>query len=125
MSRFEIFIATSMFVVVVFDMDAPTTAKAALLQVLISGEGYGLDLIDRVRERTDGRLSLGQGSAYPALRELEKDGLVTSYEGPPLPERGGRPRRYYRITAKGRRIAYEHRSIAQGVFTLVPLEGDR
>jgi PadR family transcriptional regulator PadR len=79
--------------------------KATLLQVLIEGEGYGLQLIARVSERTNGTMRLLEGRVYPALRELEAEGLVTSYEAGPLPERGGRPRRYYKLTAEGKRAA--------------------
>jgi PadR family transcriptional regulator PadR len=81
--------------------------KVALLQALISGESYGLEIIERVQTATGGRVRLLQGRVYPALRELENDGLVESRNGEPLPERGGRPRRYYRITAEGRRVARE------------------
>ena len=81
--------------------------KEALLQALIRSESYGLELIDRVRDLTNGSVLLLQGRVYPALRELESDGLVESFDGPPLPERGGRPRIYYRITAEGRRVARE------------------
>jgi PadR family transcriptional regulator PadR len=35
------------------------------------------------------------------LRELEAEGLLESWEGESLPERGGRPRRYYRLTGAG------------------------
>ena len=47
-------------------MDAPVSAKAALLQALISGPGYGLDLIERVKKQTRGKLVLGQGERIPA-----------------------------------------------------------
>lgn len=79
--------------------------RTALLQALISKEGYGLELIERVRTLTQGKVTLLQGRVYPLLRDLERDGLLRSYEGNPLPERGGRPRRYYELTAEGRRIA--------------------
>jgi PadR family transcriptional regulator PadR len=36
---------------------------------------------------------------------MEADGLIESYQGEPLSDRGGRPRRYYHITAKGRSVA--------------------
>lgn len=101
-------------------MEAPISAKAALLQALMRGEGYGLDLIERVRASTDGALVLHQGSVYPALRELEREGLLESYEGEPLPERGGRPRRYYRITADGKRAARQHAEVFRGVAGLNP-----
>jgi PadR family transcriptional regulator PadR len=81
--------------------------KVALLQALIQGESYGLELIERVKDATRGQVKLLQGRVYPALRELEAEGLLESYDGEPLPERGGRPRRYYKLTAEGRRAARE------------------
>jgi len=99
-------------------VDTPINAKAALLEALLSGDGYGLELIERVRDRTKGRISLGTYSVYPALRSLEAEGLLESYDGEPLPERGGRPRRYYRITGAGRRVAYETRNAIKGLFAL-------
>jgi len=74
-----------------------------LLQALTNGESYGVELAEQVETLTGVRL--GQGSLYPALRSLERDGLVESYRGKPLKERGGRPRKYYRITASGMRAA--------------------
>ena len=99
-------------------MDSPVSVKAALLQALVRGEGYGLDLIERVKKRTRGKMVLGQGSAYPALRELERDGLVKSREGDPTPERGGRPRVYYRLTALGQRAAVGNQQVIAGLFAV-------
>src|ERR1019366_10243952 len=96
------------------EMDTPVTARAALLQSLIQGKGYGLELIDRVKARTKGGIKLGQGSVYPALRDLEDEGFVRSWDGEQLPERGGRPRRYYELTAEGHRAAVEHREAVVG-----------
>lgn len=97
-------------------MESPVSAKYALLEALVRGEGYGLDLIDRVRERTKGALELGQGSVYPALRSLERDGFVESRESDPLPERGGRRRRYYKITAAGFSSLQERRDVVAAVL---------
>ena len=97
-------------------VETPITARAALLQVLIGRPGFGLELIDRVKERTGGAVVLGQGSVYPALRDLEDEGLARSYDGDPLPERGGRPRRYYELTAKGRRVAMGQSAAVLGLF---------
>ncbi len=82
-------------------MGTPITARAAILQALIEGDAFGLEIIERVQDRTGGRVRLHQGSIYPALRSLEREGLVESYESDPVPERGGRPRRYYYLTAEG------------------------
>ncbi len=99
------------------------SARAALLQALISGDGYGLELIERVREKSKGAVVLHQGSIYPALRALEDEGFVRSYDGEPLPERAGRPRRYYKLTAAGRRAALETREAVVGLFARPIPEG--
>ncbi|HWM95219.1 MAG TPA: PadR family transcriptional regulator [Thermoanaerobaculia bacterium] len=106
-------------------MSAPTRIdpKTALLQALVSGDGYGLELIQRVKVRNAGKVVLHQGSIYPALRALEQDGLVESYESEPMAERGGRPRIYYRLTGEGRRAALEERPSLIGLFVLVPALG--
>lgn len=81
-------------------IDKTLSVEAALLQVLGSGPGYGLELIDRLQERSGGRF-LAE-AVYPALRSLEWKGLIRSYNGEPLPERGGRSRRYYELTGRCR-----------------------
>jgi PadR family transcriptional regulator, regulatory protein PadR len=90
--------------------------RVALLQALVPGDAYGLELIERVAEATQGRALLLQGRVYPALRELEREGLAESYSGEPLPERGGRPRRYYRLTAAGQRVALDDARALAGLL---------
>src|SRR5262245_5552715 len=93
--------------------------KSALLQALLEGEGYGLELIERVRSRTGGAVNLLQGRVYPALRELEDDGLLRSWEGEAVPERGGKPRRYYELTVAGKRTAFSDRKAACALFSVL------
>lgn len=97
-------------------MAASLDPKVALLQALIAGESYGLELIDRIRTNSGGRLVLAQARVYPTLRALEAEGLVESRDGDPLPERGGRPRRYYELTAEGRRVAKADAEAFAGFF---------
>lgn len=101
----------------------PITTQAALLQALIRGPGYGLELIDRVKEATGGQVFLLEGAIYPALRAMEADGLVESWQTEPLPERGGRPRRYYKLTAEGARKAMEQRAGLAGLLGLEVVHG--
>jgi PadR family transcriptional regulator PadR len=103
-------------------MDSPVTAKAAILSVLMSGKSFGLEIIDKVKERTNGNIALNEGSVYPALKAMEREGLLRSFDGDPIPERGGRPRRYYELTGEGRRAATEQRTLMAGLFALVPAE---
>lgn len=77
---------------------------AVLLSSLESGPAHGYALIEELRRRTSGSLSLPTGTVYPALRRLERAGLI---EGE-WATVDGRRRRTYRITARGvRELAAE------------------
>ncbi len=56
---------------------------------------------------------------------LEADGLVEAWEEQGPTARGGRPRRYYRLTAKGSQVALEERQAAGGLWGLLVPEGGR
>lgn len=61
---------------------------------------HGWGISQRVQQISDGVLELNQGSLYPALQRLEKDGLITSAWGT---TDNNRRARYYRITVSGRK----------------------
>jgi PadR family transcriptional regulator PadR len=77
--------------------------KLATLTALVYRDLFTLEVFDAVNRELgyDRRLELGD--LYPMMRGLEDAGFVTSYDGESIPERGGRPRRYYRLTFKGAR----------------------
>lgn len=58
---------------------------------------YGYELSQKVKEETEGKIHLKDGSLYPALHKLTKDGLLT-YEEVSI---GKRVRKYYKLTPKG------------------------
>ena len=60
--------------------------------------GWGISL--RVQQISSGELEMNQGSLYPALQRLEKEGLITSEWGV---TDNNRQARYYRLTPAGRR----------------------
>jgi DNA-binding PadR family transcriptional regulator len=72
-------------------------AALRVLNAIATGVEYGFDIIDATR--------LPSGTVYPALSRHERDGFVrSSWEDAAKAHREGRPpRRYYRITAEGRR----------------------
>ncbi len=72
-----------------------------ILSVLVSGDKYGLEIIEEVGQSGT---TLLLGSLYNGLRRLEKNGLVKSYWGEKTSKRGGNRRRYYKITAKGKTV---------------------
>jgi DNA-binding PadR family transcriptional regulator len=94
-------------------MRIPLSARTAVLLAL-DRPGYGLQIIERVREHTAGRIRLRLGSVYPALRDLREQGLVRSW-GAPNPKRGRR-RFYYELTPKGVAAARAEREAIQGLL---------
>jgi len=68
-----------------------------LLSVIDEEPAYGYEMTKRLRER--GLPVVGEGSIYPLLGRLEKDGLVETYRAA---SNGGPPRKYYRASARGR-----------------------
>lgn len=72
---------------------------ALLLAVLESGALHGYAIIEELRARSGGVLSLPTGTIYPALRRLERAGFVES-EWSTV---NGRERRTYRLTGPGQR----------------------
>jgi DNA-binding PadR family transcriptional regulator len=59
---------------------------------------YGYQLVKEMEIRSSGYFHLKEGTLYPALHRLERDGLVEStWEDSPT----GQSRRYYRITVEG------------------------
>jgi PadR family transcriptional regulator, regulatory protein PadR len=61
---------------------------------------HGWGISQRIQQISSGALEVNQGSLYPALQRLEKDGLITSEWGT---TDNNRRARYYRLTAAGRR----------------------
>jgi DNA-binding PadR family transcriptional regulator len=74
---------------------------ALLALMRLGDDAYGLPIAREIQ--TAGGRDIPLASLYAALARLEETGLVTSELGSPTPERGGRAKRYFRITAKGLR----------------------
>ena len=69
-----------------------------LLSALEGEPGHGYGLVEALRERSEGAFDLAEGTVYPALYRLERQGLVeSSWEDGPT-----RRRRMYRLTSSGR-----------------------
>src|SRR3954469_19415833 len=73
------------------------TLQYCVLALLHGEERYGFDLVRELSD-VDGMVT-GEGTIYPLLGRLRREGLVESVWREPS---GGPPRRYYRPTAAGR-----------------------
>ena len=70
-----------------------------LVLALLAGEDmYGYQMITRLEEQSDHTFEMKEGTLYPVLHGLERDGLVEAYQqAAPT----GRMRKYYHLTRKG------------------------
>ena len=68
-----------------------------ILHLLAERDMYGYEMVTELASRSNEVFQLKEGTLYPLLHRLEKDGAVSAYEE----EKEGRVRRYYRLTRKG------------------------
>ena len=76
------------------------SAELAVLAVLAEAPLHGYEIAKRIRARTDDVITFDVAALYPVLYSLERRGAVQAYWSE-MPS--GRRRRYYRLTAEGRR----------------------
>lgn len=81
-----------------------TPLQLELLIVLILGEAYGLEILDRINQARDevGMRKLRIGSLYPTLKRLEDANLVKSELREEVAGNGTPKRKYYQILAEGK-----------------------
>jgi len=65
----------------------------------LDDRAYGVTVRQEIEFRTNREVSIG--AVYATLDGLETKGFVKSHRGDPTPERGGRSKRFFRVTAKG------------------------
>ena len=85
-------------------MSKPGLGEFELL-VLLAGlrlgedQAYAVSIVDEIFQRTGRRVQ--RAAVYVTLQRLEAKGLVSSRLGDPLPERGGKARRYFKLEPAG------------------------
>lgn len=85
-----------------------------LATMRLADDAYGVTLRQEIEERTGRPVSLG--SIYPTMHRLEVGGFVTSLMSDPVPTRGGRSRRFYRLTPEGLAIVVRAREMISAMW---------
>jgi DNA-binding PadR family transcriptional regulator len=81
----------------------------------LEDDAYAVSIRDEIETRTG--IALGRGSVYVTLDRLERKGFLRSAFGAPTPERGGKAKRCFILTAAGRR------ALAQAEAALARMRG--
>ena len=87
------------------------STELLILALVEERDRHGYDIARLIDERSNGAISFYAASLYPTLYRLEHKGLI---EGKWVERAGHRRRRYYRITAAGRKMLASQRSIWAG-----------
>jgi PadR family transcriptional regulator PadR len=89
-----------------------------LTLIRLGDDAYGVTLSRELALRRGREVSVG--SVYAALDRLELKGLVKSTLGESTPERGGRAKRYFRVTEQGLRSVQETRRVLTKLWRSLP-----
>ena len=84
------------------------SAELLILALVERRPRHGYEICKLIESRSEGALSFHVASLYPLLYRLEGRGWI---EGRWVEKAGQRRRRYYRLTAEGRRILAKQRSV--------------
>jgi PadR family transcriptional regulator PadR len=96
-----------------------------VLHLLEPAEAYGYEIVSKLTARTNGALEVTDGTLYPVLYRLERNGFVSvRWE---TPDRGV-PRKYYALTEAGRRelarLTQEWLAFAKAMSGLLTRNGE-
>ena len=80
------------------DLIAASLAPLVLM-ILAESENYGYELIQQLKNRSEGKLNIAEGTLYPVLKKMETKKWIS---GKWKTAESGKNRRYYAITKKGK-----------------------
>ena len=110
------------------DPDQLLPLPGAVFQILVAlaeGERHGYAIMQDVDNRTDGKMRLGPGTLYGAIKRMLVQGLIVESGTRPDPGLDDERRRYYQITPFGRTVAAAEterlsKLVSQAVASLLP-----
>jgi PadR family transcriptional regulator PadR len=95
-----------------------------LALIRLAQDAYGVPIMSEIEKHTGREASIG--SVYAALNRLDQKAFVSSTIGESTPERGGRAKRYFRVTQAGLREVRKTRQALIKMWQGLPaLEGGR
>ena len=89
------------------------STEVLILALLDERPRHGYDISRLIDERSGGTITFHTASLYPTLYRLEDKGLI---DGRWVERAGQRRRRYYRLTAQGRKVLAQQRSVWDTFF---------
>lgn len=85
---------------------------------VLYNEAYGVSIKKEIEHRLTRKVSMG--ALHTALKRLEDKGYIRSHDGEATEERAGRPKKYFQITALGKRAMEYTRSTRDDLWRAIP-----
>lgn len=85
---------------------------------ILNNEAYSVAIKDEIEARLSRTVSMG--ALHTALRRLEDKGYLKSYAGESTEERAGRPKRYFEITAMGKKAMLYVKNVRDEFWQAIP-----
>jgi DNA-binding PadR family transcriptional regulator len=89
-----------------------------LTVAILHGEAYGIAIINEIEKRLKRNVSIG--ALQTVLRRLEKKGLLTSEFGEATRVRGGKRKRYFKVTRFGHKIVQQAKEERNAMWNAIP-----
>jgi len=89
-----------------------------LIVAVLEGEAYGVNIMHEILEQTGRSVRLNQ--VHASLQRLEEKGMIVSKMSDPTPERGGRRKRIFSITAYGSSTLRDIQQVRATLWSAVP-----
>jgi len=89
-----------------------------LVVAALDEQAYGVKITHEIIEQTQRSVRLNQ--VHASLHRLEEKGMIVSKMGDPTPERGGRRKRIFTITAYGRATLNDMKAVRLRLWSLLP-----
>ncbi len=89
-----------------------------LMVAALHGNAYGVSILENLEEKLDKKLNIS--AIHVALKRMEQKGFVKSSFGGITDERGGRRKKFYVITALGKRLLDEQFALRNSIYKQIP-----
>lgn len=86
--------------------------------LMLDGDAYGVTIHAKAEELSRPK-KVARGAVYATLDRMEDKKLITSWLSDPIPERGGRSRRHYRLEKAGEKALRESARAAQRLLAVI------
>jgi len=89
-----------------------------LMVAALHGEAYGVAILESLEDKLEKKLNVS--AVHVALKRMEDKGFVKSRFGGVTAERGGRRKKYYVVTALGKRVLDAQYELRNSIYRLIP-----